>query len=103
METFVKGTGPGGQKINKVRSCVQLTHLPTGLKVDCQDSRSLTSNRGIARKRLRDKVEHHMNPSESLISRRVAKIQRRKARGVRRAKAKQAQAEQEVGQDKGGG
>jgi hypothetical protein len=32
-EAFVKGSGPGGQKINKVMSCVQLTHIATGIQV----------------------------------------------------------------------
>lgn len=51
-----QGTGPGGQKINKVRNCVQLTHKPTGVMVSCQEARELSSNRSIARKRLQDKV-----------------------------------------------
>jgi RF-1 domain len=34
-EAFVKGSGPGGQKINKIRSCVQLTHIATGIQVSC--------------------------------------------------------------------
>jgi protein subunit release factor B len=33
-EKFVKGSGPGGQKINKCRHCVQLKHLPTGIMVE---------------------------------------------------------------------
>lgn len=32
-EQFVKGSGPGGQKINKTSSCVVLKHLPTGRKI----------------------------------------------------------------------
>lgn len=33
IETFVKGSGPGGQCINKRSSCVDLRHIPTGLRV----------------------------------------------------------------------
>ena len=55
-ENFVKGSGNGGQKINKVRNCVQLRHVPSGITVSCQDSRSLTTNRSIARKLLKKKV-----------------------------------------------
>merc|ERR1712194_487784 len=58
-ENFVKGRGPGGQKINKTRNCVQLTHQPTGVQVQVQDSRSLAANRGMARKRLKQKIKQH--------------------------------------------
>ena len=39
VEKFVRGTGPGGQSINKTKSCVQLVHVPTGLTVHCQEQR----------------------------------------------------------------
>ena len=39
IEKFVKGTGPGGQSVNKTRNCVQLTHLPSGLSVQCHQQR----------------------------------------------------------------
>ena len=39
VEKFVKGTGPGGQSVNKTRNCVQLTHLPSGLSVQCHEQR----------------------------------------------------------------
>lgn len=41
VEKFVKGTGPGGQSVNKTRNCVQLTHLPTGISVQCHEQRSV--------------------------------------------------------------
>lgn len=56
VERFVRGSGPGGQSINKTENCVQLTHVPTGLRVECQDTRSLIQNRKIARKWLLQKV-----------------------------------------------
>ena len=39
VEKFVKGTGPGGQSVNKTRNCVQLTHLPSGISVQCHQQR----------------------------------------------------------------
>ena len=39
FEKFVLGGGPGGQSVNKSRNRVQLTHLPTGIQVCCQDER----------------------------------------------------------------
>ena len=52
-ERFVRGSGPGGQKINKTSNRVVLVHVPTGLRVECQDQRSLSANRKIARNKLR--------------------------------------------------
>ena len=56
-EQFVQGSGKGGQKINKTSSCVVLKHLPTGIVVKCQESRSRELNRYHARKMLCDKLE----------------------------------------------
>lgn len=44
-EKFIRGSGPGGQKINKTSSTVWLRHRPTGIEVRCQDERSQTANR----------------------------------------------------------
>jgi len=57
VERFVKGTGPGGQKINKTSSTVALLHLPTGLEVRCQAERSQSANRERAWELLADKLE----------------------------------------------
>ncbi|KAH0408375.1 hypothetical protein KCU90_g21991, partial [Aureobasidium melanogenum] len=54
-EAFLKGTGPGGQKINKTSSAVQLKHLPTGLVIKCQETRSRSQNRKIARRILAER------------------------------------------------
>jgi hypothetical protein len=50
------GSGPGGQSINKTQNNVQLLHKPTGVRVSCQETRSLEQNRKIARRILLDKV-----------------------------------------------
>ena len=47
-ERFVRGTGPGGQKINKTSSTVWLRHGPTGIEVRCQRERSQSANRELA-------------------------------------------------------
>lgn len=57
VENFLKGSGPGGQKINKTSSAVQLLHIPTGIVVKCQDTRSRTQNRKTARRILQDRIE----------------------------------------------
>ena len=56
-ETFVRSSGPGGQKVNKTSSCVQLVHIPTGLSVKCQRERSQALNRFLARRLLLDRIE----------------------------------------------
>lgn len=56
-EKFLHGSGPGGQKINKTSSAVQLKHLPSGVVVKCQETRSRTQNRKIARRLLSERLE----------------------------------------------
>lgn len=60
QETFTRGTGAGGQKINKTSSTVVLRHLPTGLEVRCQRERLQSTNRLVAREELCDKIEAKM-------------------------------------------
>ena len=56
-ERFVRGSGPGGQKINKTSSTVALRHAPTGVEVRCQAERSQAANREAAWADLCEKLE----------------------------------------------
>lgn len=56
-ERFVRGAGPGGQKINKTSSTVWLRHRPTGIEVRCQRERSQSANRELAWQELCGKLE----------------------------------------------
>jgi protein subunit release factor B len=56
-ETFARSSGPGGQNVNKVSSAVTLRHLPSGISVSVQDSRSQAVNRKLARERLLEAIE----------------------------------------------
>lgn len=59
-ESFIRGAGAGGQKINKTSSTVVLVHGPTGIEVRCQRERSQSQNRVIAREDLCEKLEKKM-------------------------------------------
>ncbi|KAL0255378.1 hypothetical protein I308_100182 [Cryptococcus tetragattii IND107] len=56
-ERFVRGRGPGGQAINKTNSSVSLTHIPTGIRVQAQPTRSREENRKVARRILAERLE----------------------------------------------
>ncbi|KAJ3551722.1 hypothetical protein NM688_g4543 [Phlebia brevispora] len=87
-ESFVRGSGPGGQSINKTENNVQLLHKPTGIRVSCQETRSLSQNRTIARKILLERLDHLQNPGLSKQDLLKAKQLERERRRRKRAKKK---------------
>ncbi len=87
-ETFVRSSGPGGQKVNKSSSCVQLVHIPSGLSVKCQQSRSQSLNRFTARRLLLDRIERIKLGVAEAEKQQTEKIRRQKRRRSRRAKEK---------------
>lgn len=94
-----QGSGPGGQKINKARNCVQLTHTPTGIMAKSQEFRDLTSNRKAARKILLAKLDEHFNGDLSKKAKKIAKIRKTKARYERRRRQRDPEADGEADAD----
>ena len=91
-ETFIRSSGPGGQKVNKTSSCVYLVHLPTGLSVKCQQERSQTLNRFLARRILLDRIERLRTGIVKAERMRVEKIRRQKRKRSKRAQEKTLEA-----------
>lgn len=88
LEKFVKGSGKGGQKINKTSSTVYLKHLPSGIEVKSQASRSQALNRYYARCLLADAIERRVLGRLAEEEARIARIRRQKRRRSRRAQEK---------------
>jgi protein subunit release factor B len=88
---FVKGSGSGGQKINKSNTAVQITHLPTGIVCKSQKSRSQGNNKFFAKRLLTEKLEElkRKESGEKTSSQTEAgKIRKQKARRKRRQNSK---------------
>lgn len=87
-EKFIRGSGSGGQKINKTNSCVFLRHEATGLEVKCQRTRSQKDNRYFARRLLCEKLEAQISQERSEKEKAIAKLKRQKRKRSKRAKEK---------------
>ena len=106
-EQNVKGSGPGGQSVNKTSNAVILKHVPTGVTVKCHDSRSLAKNREIANKKLVEAVDFFLN-RENSIQEQIRRLELERGRRLKetaqrkreaKAKAKEealAQSESEI-------
>jgi len=99
-ESFVRGGGKGGQKINKTSSTVLLRHLPTGIEVRCQKHREQSKNRVSAYKLLILKIEERIKGAESQRQKKIFKLRKQKMKRSRRAKEKMLAAKKRRGEVK---
>lgn len=87
-EAFVRGTGPGGQKINKTSSIVHLRHRPTGIEVRCQGERSQVRNRCEAWALLCTRLEERVRAAAAAVVGEVESARRRNRRKSRGQRAR---------------
>ena len=100
LEKFVRGSGAGGQKINKTSSCVFLKHLPSGVCVKCQLDRSRELNRFLARRELCDQLEAVREGRAVARTQAIEKMRRQKRRRSQRSKQRSVADKREHSQKK---
>ncbi|TKA38942.1 hypothetical protein B0A54_09991 [Friedmanniomyces endolithicus] len=97
VEAFLRGSGPGGQKINKTSCAVQLKHIPTGIVVKCQETRSRELNRKFARQILAEKLDVLEKGDESRSAIKGERARVKKASASKKAKRKYRKLDEEKG------
>ncbi len=100
-ERFVRGTGAGGQKINKTSSTVWLRHGPTAMEVRCQRERSQSVNRLLAWQELAEKLEWRRAEARNAAQAERELARRQKRQKSRGQKARMIQAKKHRAKIKG--
>lgn len=84
-EQFTRGSGHGGQKLNKTSSCVVLRYPALNLDVRNQESRQRSLNRFLALRELVDRIEMEISPRTSQRLKEIQRLRKQKARRQRRS------------------
>jgi len=87
-ESFILGSGPGGQKVNKSSVCVMLVHEASGQVVKCSQTRSRALNRYYARKILCERILEERDDIRSARQQEWERIRRQKRRRSRKQRAR---------------
>jgi protein subunit release factor B len=105
-EKFARSSGPGGQHVNKVSTAVTLRHVPSGVAVTVQDTRSQSMNRQLAWTRLLDAIEERRREERAAHRAEIEKKRRqnsKRPRGVKErileSKRRRAQVKKMRGKD----
>lgn len=83
-ESFTRGGGKGGQKINKTSNAVILYYAPLDIRVRCQKERQRSLNRFLALRDLVEKIEMKISPGTSIRLKELEKYRKQKDRRARR-------------------
>lgn len=100
LEKFVRGSGAGGQKINKTNNCVFLKHLPSGVCIKCQMDRSRELNRFLARRELCDQLEAIRDGRAIAKTQAIEKMRRQKRPRSKRSKQRSVADKRQLSQKK---
>ena len=100
LEKFVRGSGAGGQKINKTNNCVFLKHLPSGVCVKVQMDRSREMNRFLAKRELCDQLEAIRDGRALAKTQAIEKMRRQKRPRSKRSKQRSVADKRQLSQKK---
>ncbi|RAP33854.1 peptide chain release factor-like protein [Candidatus Marinamargulisbacteria bacterium SCGC AG-410-N11] len=88
QEQFILGSGKGGQAVNKTHNAVLLKHIPSGICIKSQKSRSRELNRFYARRQLCDALELKKTGIVQYKQDNASKLKKQKSRRKRRSSSR---------------